>query len=218
MKHRPIQPIAEEVKQKDRRALDKAVLEALGLDPKVYLPKIYQGLVEMVRERLALPKLRTARKKQEKRLSLEQVKEKVRQEVLPGGLKPITAFLPAGNPPMMDVPLVGRPVSWSAVLTEYTLLDADGNEVGKIRGDEYQARYAVYAARPEEYMVQVPVDPIVAGGAVQKYEQYLRREAQKLFQRLLEATHDHRQADRIQREILESLDLPPLAIREATRA
>jgi hypothetical protein len=218
LKHRPIQPIAEEVKQKDRRALDKAVLEALGLDPKVYLPKIYQGLVEMVRERLALPKLRTARKKQEKRLSLEQVKEKVRQEVLPGGLKPITAFLPAGNPPMMDVPLVGRPVSWSAVLTEYTLLDADGNEVGKIWGDEYQARYAVYAARPEEYMVQVPVDPIVAGGAVQKYEQYLRREAQKLFQRLLEATHDHRQADRIQREILESLDLPPLAIREATRA
>jgi hypothetical protein len=162
--------------------------------------------------------LRTARKKQEKRLSLEQVKEKVRQEILPGGLKPITAFLPAGNPQMMDVPLVGRPVSWSAVLTEYTLLDADGNEVGKIRGDEYQARYAVYAARPEDYMVQVPVDPIVAGKAVQKYEQYLRREAQKLFQRLLEATHDHRQADRIQREILESLDLPPLAIREATRA
>jgi hypothetical protein len=217
LKRHPILPIAEELRRTSRRTLDEAVLEALGLNPVEYLPKIYRGLVEMVRERLAMSKLRTACKKEDERLSLEQLKEKVRQEALAGGLKPITAFLPAGNPPMMDVPLAAQPVSWSGVLTEYTLLDARGNEVGKIQGNECQARYAVYAAQLGQYMVQVPADPVVACKVVEEYEQYLRREARELFQRLLEATHDQRQADRLRREILGSLKLPPPAIQEATR-
>jgi hypothetical protein len=208
--------IDREVKQKDRRALDKAVLAALGLEPDRYLPDIYEGLVEMVKERLALPKLRAARQKREKGLSLEQIKEKIRREGLSGGLKPITAFLPAGRPKMMDVALTGRPVSWRDFFGEYTLLDASDNEVG-FQGNEQQARYIVYAARPGQYMVDVPVDPIIISKAVQAYEQYLRETAQTLLQRALEATRDHRQAGRIVREMLESLNLPPLAVSEAMR-
>jgi len=45
LQHRPVGAIAEEIRQKDRQALDRAVLEALGLDPEEYLPQIYQGLV-----------------------------------------------------------------------------------------------------------------------------------------------------------------------------
>jgi len=82
LKRRLVKPIFEEVKQKDRRALDEAVLAALGLDPDLYLPKIYEGLVEMVNERLALPGLRAARQKREKGLSLEQIKEKIRRRTL----------------------------------------------------------------------------------------------------------------------------------------
>ena len=213
--------IDREVKQKDRRALDKAVLAALGLDPDLYLPKIYEGLVEMVKERLALPKLRAARQKQEKGLSLEQIKEKIRREGLSGGLKSITAFLSADRPEMMDVELTGRPVSWRGFLGEYTLLDASDNKVGKFQGNEQQARYIVYAARPGQYkymVVEVPVDPIIISEAVQAYEQYLRETAQTLLQRALEATRDHRQAGRIVREmLLKSLNLPPLAVSEAMR-
>ena len=212
-----MKPIFEEVKQKDRRALDKAILAALGLDPDLYLPKIYEGLVEMVNERLALPGLRAARQKREKGLSLEQIKEKIRREGLSGGLKPITAFLPAGRPTMMDIALTGRPVSWTGFFGEYTLLDASDNEVGEFQGNEQQARYIIYAARPRQYMVNIPIDPIIIGKAVQAYEQYLRETAQTLLQRALEATRDHRQAERIVREILESLDLPPLAVSEAMR-
>mgnify|MGYP005855903449 CR=1 FL=1 len=203
------------MKQKDRQALDRAVLEALGLDPEAYLPHIYQGLVEMVEERLALPKLRKKRQKQERRLSLEQVIERVRQEVLPGGLKPVAAFLPAGRPAMMEVALSGRPVSWSAFLTEFTLLDADGKALGNLQGDENQARYAVYAAQPGEYLVKVPADSIVVGQTVQKYEQYLRQVGQELSNRALDVTRDHRQAERAVHEILESFSLPPLAVSKA---
>lgn len=205
------------MKQKDRRALDEAVLEALGLDPKEYLLRIYEGLIEMVQERLDLPKMRATRKKKEKRQSIDQVKEHVRKDVLPAGLKPITAFLPPGpKPKMTTIPLTGRPVSWQwPYFGEFTLVDAAGNEVGKVQGDENQARYAVYGAGEGQYKVDVPEDPIVTGKAIQGYEQYLCGVGKQLVQRALEATQNYQQAERIAREILESLGLPPLAVEKA---
>jgi hypothetical protein len=55
---RKIKPIFEEIKQKDRIELDRAVLKAMELDPDEYLCKIYNGLTEIVNERLELPKMR----------------------------------------------------------------------------------------------------------------------------------------------------------------
>lgn len=216
LKERLVKPIAQEVKQKDRQALDAAVLEALGLDPKQYLPQIYEGMVEMVQERLALPKMRKTRREQARRMSLEQIKEKVRQETLPGGLKSITAFLPTHpRPEMWRIPVSGRPLSWRSFLTQYDLLDKDGNTIGTFVGEEVQACYAIYAWAPGRYELEIPADSIVAGKAVQAYEQYLRQRAEELFQRLLEATRDYRQAERGAREILESLGLPPTGISRA---
>ncbi|MEM3485957.1 MAG: N-6 DNA methylase [Candidatus Methanomethyliaceae archaeon] len=216
LKQRSVLPITQEVRQKDRRALDEAVLEALGLDPKKYLPEIYEGLVEMVQERLALPKMRATRKKQEKRLSIDQMKEHVRKYVLTSGLKPITAFLPPGSKlETMVIPLTGRPVSWLSFLNEYTLVDAEGNEVGRLIGDEGTARYVIYASKEGQYMVEVPADPIVVEKAVQEYEYYLRKTGEQLFNRALEVTKNHSQAERIAREILESFGLPSLAVEKA---
>jgi len=216
LQHRPVGAIAEEIRQKDRQALDRAVLEALGLDPEEYLPQIYQGLVEMVRERLALPEMRTTRRQQVRRMSLNQIKEKVRKEVLPDGLKSIAACLPTHpKPETRAVPLTGRPVQWRPFLNQYIFIDPEGNEVGEWVGEEVQARYVLYAWKPGHYRVEVPVDPIVAGKAVQQYEQDLRRTADEIFQRLLEATQDYRQATRATEEILESLGLPLLAVARA---
>ncbi len=212
LRQRQIMPIAQEVKQKDRQALDRAVLEALGLDPDRYLREIYQGLVEMVEERLSLPKQRLARQKREKRMSLEQVKERLRQEVLQGGLKPITAFLPSQKLDTLSVPLTGRPVSWSAFLNEFTLLDGMNREVGKFQGTDQQMRYLLYASLPGQYRVEVPIDPLWVTKITEQYEQYLRQIGQNLCERALEATRNHRQAERVAREILESLGLVPLAV------
>ena len=216
LSQRPIKIVKQEIKQKDRHVLDEAVLEALGLDPKKYLPRIYEGLVEMVEERLALAKMRASRGKKAKRLSIDQLKEHVQQDVLPAGLKPITAFLSScPETRMVDIPLTGRPISWQHFLTEIILLDEKGAEVGKITGDETIARYVIYAAKAGQYVIKLPSDPIVISKAVQDYENYLREIGRELVQRALEAIRDHKQAERIAREILKKLELPPLALEKA---
>ncbi|MGQ9879360.1 MAG: hypothetical protein ACUVSV_00655, partial [Armatimonadota bacterium] len=63
--------------------------------------------------------------------------------------------------------------------------------------------------------LKVPADPLVVGQTIQKYEGYLRQTAQELVDRALQATRDHRQAERIVREILESFHLPPIAVSAA---
>ncbi|MGQ9657563.1 MAG: N-6 DNA methylase [Fimbriimonadales bacterium] len=215
IKRRPVLPIAQEAKQKDRQALDAAVLEALGLDPEKYLPQIYQGLVEMVEERLALPKMRQTRRKQAQQVSFEQVKALVRQAVVPHGLKSITAFLPAPAGAMQAVALAGRPERWESMLSEFTLFDSAGAVVGTLQGDEHQVRYLLYAAAPGVYRVEVPADSVVAGQAVARYEAYLRQVAGEMMTHALNATRQHRQAERAVRDILESLGLPPFGVERA---
>jgi hypothetical protein len=211
MQKRPIETLASEVRRKDRQALDTAVLEALGLDPRRYLPQIYQGLVEMVNERLTLPKMRIDRKKKEQRISFDQVKTKVQEELIPNGFQRVSAFLTAGTE-VFGVQLTDRPQSWMVFFTEYTLLGAQGNEVGKIQGTETQARYAIYASLPGQYRVEVPSDYIAAGKAVQRYEHYLQDETRKLRKSILERTNDYQQTERLLREILEYQGLTALEI------
>ncbi len=55
----------------------------------------------------------------------------------------------------------------------FTLVDAAGNEVGKVQGDEKRVRYAVYGAEAGQYKVDTPEDLIVTGKAIQDYEHYL---------------------------------------------
>ncbi len=59
---RPIGSIVDEIEQPDRQVLDQAVLEALGLKPAEWLPRIYVGLATLVRERIELGKKRSQRK------------------------------------------------------------------------------------------------------------------------------------------------------------
>lgn len=214
LKKRPVLSIFEEFGQKDRQALDRAVLEALGLDPKNYLPRLYEALEELVGERVNLPRMRTVRRRQEERLSFAQVVERVRREVLPKGLKPIAAFLPPRTQ-MAAVSLSGRPVAYQPFLRQMLLHGGDGNWVGKLDGGEGLGRYAIYAARDGEYRVEVPAHEGVAEEAVRRYEDYLREVGSTLVEKALEVIGDYAQAERAALEILRSLDLPKLGVRVA---
>lgn len=214
LKKRTIKPIDQEVQQKDRQALDRAILEGIGLDPHEYLPALYQGLVEMVEERLALPKMRRKQKKQTARISLEQVETQLRKEILPNGPRSISSFLPA-KAKLMTVPVTARPVTWQVFFQEYGLLDQDNNEVGKFTGQEAQARYAIHAASVNAYTLEIPQDEYIAVNVNQKYEAYLREVAVQLFRRALEATRDQKQSERVTRDILAAFDLSSLAIEAA---
>ncbi len=67
--------------------LDSDVLKALGLDPKVYLNRIFEGLCEMVKERLDLPKMRKKRKKQKETYAFDDIKQSVLEDCFQNGVK-----------------------------------------------------------------------------------------------------------------------------------
>lgn len=97
----------------------------------------------------------------------------------------------------------------------HRLIDSEGNEFGTFHGDEYQVRYLLYASAPGIYRVDMPTDSIVARQVVNRYEAYLRQVAGKMIERALQATRQHRQAERALRDILESLGVPAFGIENA---
>jgi type I restriction enzyme M protein len=91
LKKRSILRVPDEVKQKDRQAFDSVVLKAIGLEPKKYMNQIYDGLCELVRERIELGQMRgKARKTKSRGIKAEKkATEEVIDEVLPEGPKAV---------------------------------------------------------------------------------------------------------------------------------
>jgi len=239
IKNRPIFNIEEELKQPDRRDLDKAVLEALGLDPKVYLRPLYEGLLELVTERLQLSKMRAAQPKAEKRLSDEKLLKQWEELRWPERLKPITTFLEGKETHFLQIPLLKKqpvrypkktPGLFSGFPEQVTLLNAQGEPVGSVEKTVWvpllnaegetvgwvetisQARYAVLAAKPQEYLVRVPADEKVLEEVLEAYEAHLREEGRRLLGDIQDAVRDVKKAKQLFRSLLERAGLPLLAI------
>ena len=87
---------------KDRQAFDALILTAIGLDPKKYLSPIYDGLCELVRERIEVGQQRgKLRKTKARKNGAEtQVLQKVLEEILPDG--------PKRSPAIFSLPLFRR--------------------------------------------------------------------------------------------------------------
>ena len=168
----------------------------------------------MVDDRLRLPKMRKKLKKSVQKMSRDQLKTKIKEEVIPKGLKPIYTFLPK-NIKTDSYPISGRVVRYKRFFNKFHLIDENGNDVGEIEGTENKAKYIIFASRPGIYTVEIPVDEVVVGKVIQEYERYLKEEGRKLYKICIEYTKDHKEAENITREILKELGLPPLAIEVA---
>ncbi len=207
---RPINPIFEEVKLKDRQRLDRLVLEAMGLDPKQYLLPIYKGLCGLVRERLDLAKMRKKVKVTKIQRDIKKLKEQVIEEILPNGAKRFPEeFLPVSiqKDGSKKISIPQEPLK----LGEYFLGE---QEVVSGGGFKYQAqsldeaKFILYAPRPNSFIIEIPTDKIIVQKAVDAYEKYLKKLKDEFFKTFSFRTHDLKQADNFTQQVFEELGLP----------
>jgi len=206
---RPIKPIFEEVKMKDRQKLDSLVLEGMGLDPAKYLKPIYDGLTELVRERLELAGMQKKLKQVKPVRDIAKMTEQVRDDLVKEGIKKFPDDFLNKKPKPQDCISVVVP-DIPLKLGHFFM----GQQEIVAEGFSYQApslavaKYIIYARKPAEYIVSLPNEETVVTKAVTDYERYLKELFQKLNQELLHRTFDHKQAETLSRRIFQELGLP----------
>ncbi len=203
IKNRNINFIFEEIKMEDRKKLDSLILQALGLDPEKYLPEIYKGITELVRERRELPKMRKKIKKQRTKRTVEEIKKTIEKEVLPGGIRKFPeSFLDLEKEKVKEISVTGKPLKIGKhFMGTYEIIDEEGKKIYSA-GDRFEARFIIYSYKPGEYVIKIPENKKVIQDAIKEYEKYLKSIKERLVTRAFEATHDHAQAERIANEIL----------------
>jgi hypothetical protein len=209
---RPVKPISEEVKMKDRQKLDKLVLEALGLNPKEYLKPIYEGLCELVAERISLAKMRKNAKNAVYKKDVEKLKESVLEEILPDGAKNFpeefidSAYLKDSK----EISITGKPLKLGHFfmgLQEVVSEDGYKYEAKSLE----EAKFILYSQKPDTYIVKIPKNKIALSQAVAKYEKYIRELKDKFFKTFFERVLDHKQAEHLTNAVFENLGLNHIA-------
>ena len=200
------------MKIKDRKQLDSVILEAVGLDPKIYLKPLYDGLTELVRERIDLGKMRTKVKKAQIATDTEQIKNQITEAVIPNGVKKFPDdFLEKSlkNSECETVAIPGEKLKLGAlfmgqhdVIAENFAYTAANTEI---------AKYIVYSQKHNLYIVSIPKDTQVAGNAVQKYEIYLNELKEKLRTELVNQIADYKLAESLSEQIFTEYGLPQLS-------
>lgn len=205
----PIKPIFEEVKMKDRQALDSAVLEALGLDPKKYLKPLYDGLTEMVKERIDLAKSRKKIKQAKTQKDIENLKEQIIEEIIPQGIKEFpeefvdSKYLKDAK----EISVTGETLRLGAYFMGQQEIISDG-------GFKYdaptldEAKYIIYAQKSNSFLIKIPKKTPVLINAINDYEKYLKDLKAKLFEAFFNRTLDHKQADTFIQQVFEEIGLP----------
>jgi hypothetical protein len=209
---RPIAPILEEIKKHDRRALDAAVLEAIELDPKKYLESIYDGLSELVSERIELGQMRNkARKTKVRGVRAEKkAAEEVLDEVLPDGPSRFPDNFLSGAATAADKILVELPDAplvfdnsplFSGVYT------ADGTFSRTVKTPA-EGKFLMYAQSCGHRTAQLPDKVVEISRTVANYEKYLRELREQLYEAYYRRTLDTRTAARLTQSAFSRFRLP----------
>ncbi len=205
---RPIKTIFDEVKMEDRQALDGAVLDALGLDPKAYLKHLYEGLLEVVRERIDLARSRKKVKQLKTKRDIERLKEQVIEEIIPEGIKRFpegfvdSRYLKGAK----ELSIPNEPLRLGSFFMGRQEVISEGGfryEAGSLE----EAKFIIYSQRPDSFMVKVPKEASVVINAVNNYDLYLKDLKAKLFEAFFKRTHDHKQADMLMMQVLDNFGL-----------
>ena len=153
---RPIKPIFEEVKMKDRQKLDRLILKGLGLDPKEYLKPIYDGLTALVRERIELANMRKKVKQVKTQRDVDRLKKQVMEEVLPYGLKKFPEeFLeaPLKSQDYQNISIPGEPLKLGMFFLGTQEVVSDSGFLHQAQSIE-EAKYIVYSQKNDTFVIR----------------------------------------------------------------
>ena len=206
---RPIKTIQEEVKMKDRQRFDALVLQAVGLEPKKYLSLIYENLIALVNERQNLGTMRRKTKKVRLGKDIEKLKDEVLKELLQDGVKQFPAeFLDPTlkSTQFTDISICKEPLRFGNYFLGTQEVVSDAGFCYKAPSVD-EAKYLIYAQKPNSYIVQIPKNDIKVRKAVVKYEQYLKDLKNQFFRTFFERTHDHKLAETLTQRVFEDMKL-----------
>jgi hypothetical protein len=210
---RDIGSVFDEVKQKDRQALDAAILSAIGLDPKKYMKPIYEALCELVRERISLGEQRGKTRKTKARKSKAESESfaEVLEELLPSGPKRFPDDLfsaEAAKAEMIEVPLPETPLRLDLVLTHATLYE--GSHPFREARFPAEGKFILYCQQAGQPVARIPSKIVEVTRTIANYENYLRDLRKSLYEAYYRRTLDVAVAARLTQAAFDRFKLPKI--------
>jgi len=207
---RPIGSVFDEVQQPDRQALDGAMLQALGLDPDRWLPRLYDGLTTLVRERVQLGHKRGQARRSRPQRAANRVAQEVLQDLLPHGPDrfPDGFLSPAARTgAFREIPLPGAPMRYAGPhFGQEQLLTEDGQTLTV--DNKFEVRYLLFAQASGQKVARLPEKPVEISRTVNNYVQYLRDLRACLRDAYFTRTLDQAAAERFVGEVWRKFSLP----------
>ena len=209
---RPIESVFREVQKADRQTLDSAVLKAIGLDPKKYLKPMYEGLCELVRERVELGNMRNKARKTQARgeRAEKRTVEEVLDEILPKGRERFpddffSSAAAAGAKTAVELP--EQPLIFE-MSPMFMGVHVQGGSFDRHVKFPAEGKFLVYAQRAGHKVAYLPEKTHEITGTVANYEKYLRELRTRLYDAYYRRTLDTKTAARLTQAAFDRFHLP----------
>lgn len=184
----------------------------MGLDPKVYLKPIYDGLCELVEERISLAKMRKNAKNSVYKKDVEKLKESILEEILPEGAKNFpeefidSVYLKDSK----EISITGKPLKLGHFFMGLQEVVSENGFKYEAKSLE-EAKFIVYSQKLNSFIVKIPKNKTALDKATHSYEKYLKELKGKFFETFFNRVLDHKQAESLVRTVFEELGLPEVA-------
>jgi len=186
------------------------VLRAMGLDPDLWLPRLYDGLTTLVRERVQLGQMRGKARRSRPKQAANRVVGEVLQDLLPNGPArfPDDFFSPAARAgDFREIPLPTAPLRYVGPhFGQEQLITEDGQMLTV--ANRFEVRYLLFAQAAGQKVARLPEKPVEISRTVNNYVQYLRDLRGRLHDAYFTRTLDQAAAERFVREAWRKFNLP----------
>lgn len=211
---RPIGSVFDELRQPDRRALDETVLRAVGLDPDQWLPRLYDGLRTLVRERVHLAQMRSKARRGRPERAANRVADDVLHDLglLPDGPARFPdEFLSqaARVEGVREIPLPDGQLRYVGPHFGQEQLATEDGEILMLTS-KFEMRYVLFAQAAGQEVARLPKQPVEIARTVNNYVQYLRDLRERLHATYFKRTLNQASAERFVTETWRTFGLPEL--------